>query len=269
MPELPEITVRAKEMKQALVGKTIIALEILQPKSLNMTKEAFTEQVLQARILDVMNRGKWIFIETSRGWLLINLGMGGEILIVKRPNLPKKYRLCFDFDDQSSLAINFWWFGYVHFVPIDELPKHNLTARLGPNPLYLTSCDLETIFKDSKKRLKMVLLDQTKMAGIGNAYVHDILFLARLHPLRKVETLNVEEIQRLVNGIHSGLQLSIAKGGAFYEVDIFGKVGGFTKDDILIGYREGEPCPRCQTIIEKIKTGGTSSFICPSCQPAP
>jgi formamidopyrimidine-DNA glycosylase len=268
MPELPEITARAKEMKKALVGKTIVAVEILQPKSLNMTREAFTEHVLQAKVKGVTNRGKWILVETSLGWILINLGMGGEILLVERPGLPRKYRICFDFNDQSSLVINFWWFGYVHFVPVDELPTHSMTASLGPNPLNLTARNLAAIFNGSKQRLKTMLLDQTKMAGIGNAYIHDILFLAQLHPLRRVDSLSAEEIERLVEGIHAGLQPSIDKGGAFYEVDIYGKGGGFSKDDILIGYREGEPCPRCQTKIEKIKTGGTSSFICPACQPA-
>jgi formamidopyrimidine-DNA glycosylase len=105
------------------------------------------------------------------------------------------------------------------------------------------------------------------MAGIGNAYIHDILFLAGLHPLRALATLSEDEVRRLAQAIQDGLVPSMKKGGAFYELNLYGKKGGFRKKDILIGYREGEPCPRCKTAIQKIKTGGTSSFVCPDCQP--
>ncbi len=104
------------------------------------------------------------------------------------------------------------------------------------------------------------------MAGIGNAYIHDILFLAKLHPLRLINTLSEEDLHRLYKGVHDGLEPALAKKGAFYEVDLFGNKGNFQMEDILVGYREGQPCPVCGTSIIKIKTGGTSSFICPACQ---
>ncbi|GAI26797.1 unnamed protein product, partial [marine sediment metagenome] len=78
MPELPEINVRAREMKQELVGKTITDIEVIQPKSLNIPEDQFINALLGTQILDVFPRGKWIFIETTQGWLLLNLGMGGE-----------------------------------------------------------------------------------------------------------------------------------------------------------------------------------------------
>ena len=114
--------------------------------------------------------------------------------------------------------------------------------------------------------MKALLLDQDVMAGIGNSYVHDILFLARLHPLRSAASLTPSEVAALASGIQDVLRPSIAKGGAFYEVDLHGGKGGLTMDDILIGYKEGQPCPACGAPIEKIKTGSTSSFICPRCQ---
>jgi formamidopyrimidine-DNA glycosylase len=144
MPELPEIIIFARQMKKELVGKTIGAIEVLQPKSLNVPEEEFVAGLTGAQITDVTPRGKWLFVETPQGWLLLSLGMGGEIL---------------------------------------------------------------------------------------------------------------------------RLQLSIDKGGAGYEMNLYGQKGGFTMENIFIGYREGEPCPACGTPIEKIKTGSTSSFICPRCQP--
>ena len=266
MPELPEITARARQMQESLVGKSITHIEVVQPKSLNVPEETFVEALTGAQIQNVTNHGKWLFVETTSGWLLINLGMGGEILLLTRDELPEKYRLVFDFDDGSSLSINFWWFGYAHYVPSGELESHQMTAKLGPNALDLTAEDLGQMLGGRRGRIKSFLLDQSKIAGIGNAYVHDILFLARLLPLRQINTLAEEDIERLASAIQDGLQPSVDKGGAYYEVNLYGEKGGFTGDDILIGYREGQPCPECGTEIIKIKTGSTSSFICPSCQ---
>ena len=267
MPELPEITLRASEMKRRLVGKTIAGIKVSQPKSLNVPKKNFIKALNGAKLLDVVNRGKWLFVETSKGWLLLNLGMGGEILLATHERLPEKWRLIFDFDDGSCLIVNFWWTGYAHYVPSGKLNTHAMTAKLGPNALDLTTKDLLAMFKGQRGRIKSFLLNQSKIAGIGNAYIHDILFMSRIHPLREVNTLTDAEIKGLAQAINDGLKLSIDKGGAFYELTLYGKKGGFTMDDILIGYKKGKPCPVCGTAIEKIKTGSTSSFICSNCQP--
>ena len=174
--------------------------------------------------------------------------------------------MVFDFDDGSCLSVNFWWFGYAHYVSEGELDGHKMTSDLGPNALDLTAEDLRAKIQGKKGRVKSFLLDQTQLAGIGNAYIHDILFLARLHPLRSLDSLSEQDITRLAQAIQDGLLPSLSKGGAFYEVGIYGKPGGFTGEEIIIGYREGKPCPECGSTIEKIKTGGTSSFICPNCQ---
>lgn len=268
MPELPEVASRAAEMKSALVGKTIAGFEILQPKCLNVPPEVFTQALTGGQIEDITHHGKWIFMQTGRGYLLLNMGMGGEILLIDRSKLPEKYRLIVDFEDATCLSINFWWFGYAHYTPSDQLDRHEMTARLGPNVLDLTESEFIRLMRGQRGRLKAVLLDQSRIAGIGNAYIHDILFLAGLHPLRAVNQLTEADFSRLWSGIQQGLRPSLELGGAFYELSLFGEKGGFTRDMILIGYREGEPCPRCGTPIEKIKTGSTTSFICPSCQPA-
>lgn len=267
MPELPEITILARQMRAELVGRTITNIEVLQPKCLNVPAEEFVEALRGARLLGVTQRGKWLFCETTRGFLLLNLGMGGEIRLVTQEALPEKRRLLFDFDDGSCLLINFWWFGYAHYVRPGELEGHAMTAKLGPNALEVTADGLRAMLRGRRGHVKSFLLDQSKIAGIGNAYIHDILFLARLHPLRTADTLTDAEVKALAEAIHRGLQPSIDRGGAFYEVDLYGQKGGFTMDDILVGYKEGKPCPSCGTPVEKIKTGSTSSFICPRCQP--
>ena len=267
MPETPEITSRAIEMNKELTGKTIQAFEVLQPKCLNVSPDELNQLLAQGVIESVTHHGKWIMVRTSRGWLLINLGMGGEILLVNRSQMPAKYRLVIDFTDQTCLTINFWWFGYVHFCALDSLSSHPMIAKLGPNVLDLNEEDFTSLIKPQKGKLKAFLLDQSRLAGIGNAYIHDILFLAKLHPNRVIAGLTEAEISALYQGIQNGLRPSLAKGGAFYEMNLYGQKGGFMMEDIIIGYRENSPCPQCGTPIQKIKTGSTSSFICPTCQP--
>jgi Formamidopyrimidine-DNA glycosylase len=267
MPEVPEIASRAAEMNQSLPGKQITAIEIGQPKCLNLPADEFSAALNGAVIGPVAYHGKWIQVETTQGWLLLNLGMGGEILLTDREHLPEKHRLIFDFSDSTCLSINFWWFGYAHYVPADQLGTHQLTAKLGPNVLSLSEAEFAERIRGQKGRVKAFLLDQTKVAGIGNAYIHDILFLAGLHPLRSIPSLSTDELHQLYTGIQSGLLPALKKGGAFYETNLYGQKGDFQMEDILIGYREGQPCPKCQTPIVKIKTGSTSSFICPHCQP--
>jgi formamidopyrimidine-DNA glycosylase len=267
MPELPEIANRAAEMRAELVGKTVSGVEILQPKMLNVSAEEFAAGIVGGAITEVTSRGKWIFVDTTAGWLLINEGMGGEIRLVTRSTLPAKWRLILDFADGSCLAINFWWFGYVHYVAHDRLQDHEMTSRLGPNILDLSPEDWRQLTARTRSAIKTLMLDQERAAGLGNAYVHDVLFLARLHPLRPSSSLADAEVAALHQAVRLGLQPSVDKGGAFYETGLHGAPGRFTMDDILVGYKEGKPCPRCGEPIVKIKTGGTSSFICPACQP--
>jgi formamidopyrimidine-DNA glycosylase len=267
VPELPEIVCRAREMDGALVGRTIRLIEVLQPKCLNVPVDAFHLGLAGAKILGVTHRGKWLLVETSQGHLLVNMGMGGEILLVDRGNLPEKWRVRFDLDEDQALAINFWWFGNTHYVGPGKLAEHAMTAKLGPNALDVSLDGFGELLVGRRGRIKSFLLDQAKIAGIGNAYVHDILFRAKLHPLRTIPTLSEREIDELHRAIHAELERSIEVGGAWYEVNLHGGRGGFTAGDLLVGYRDGKPCPECGATVEKIKTGSTSSFICPSCQP--
>ena len=269
MPELPEIHCRAREMNAALAGRRIESIEVLQAKCLNVPVDAFEKGLAGAKILGVTHRGKWLFAETSQGYLLINMGMGGELLLVKKDELPEKWRVRFDLDRGEALAINFWWFGNTHYVQPGELADHTMTAKLGPNALDLDLAEFTELLAGKRSRIKSFLLDQSKIAGIGNAYIHDILFRAKLHPLRTIPEMSEADVARLHDSIRTELRRSIEKGAAAYELNLHGGRGGFGADDLIIGYREGKPCPECGTAIDKIKTGSTSSFVCPSCQPAP
>lgn len=266
MPELPEIASRAREMQVELVGKKISSTEFKQPKCLNLPSGEFASALKNRKIVNSSNRGKWILLQLDKGWLCLNMGMGGEAILCDHNHLPIKYSTVINFSDSTCLAFHFWWFGYVHFSAEDPRISHPMISKLGPNILDVNLEDFQSAFAASRKNLKAVLLDQKVFAGLGNAYVHDILFFAKLHPLRQSSSLSTLETEKLFHAVHLGLQPSLEKGGAFYEKDLFGKPGRFTQDQIVIGYREGTPCPVCGTLITKIKTGSTSSFICQHCQ---
>ncbi len=267
MPELPEIVCRAREMNERLVGRSIQAIDVLQPKCLNVSPDAFRRALEGAEIRGVSHRGKWLVVETSSGHLLLNLGMGGEILLVASAELPVKWRVRFDLDRRQSLTVNFWWFGYAHYAAPGRLRDHAMLASLGPNALDVPLAEFHALLAPRRGAIKAFLLNQANLAGIGNAYIHDILFRARLHPLRAIPSLTAHEVAALHAAIHAELERSIALGAAAYEVGLDGKAGAFTAADLLVGYREGRPCPECGTSIEKTRTGSTASFLCPRCQP--
>ena len=267
MPELPEIASRAREMNKALAGKTIKKIEVLQPKCLNVSVKRFKNALEGAELLDTSYHGKWLFTRTSKGYLLINMGMGGELLLVDKKSMPEKWRVAFHFKDGTTLAVNFWWFGYTHYAAENRLGRHEMTSKLGPNAIDISLKEFRGLVEGRRGAVKSFLLNQERIAGIGNAYVHDILFMAGLHPLRKLDTLTDDEVEALWYGIQNGLGLSLKKRGAFYERDLRGRRGGFKMQDILIGYREGKPCPNCGGKIVKIRTGSTASFVCEKCQP--
>ncbi|HEX2979749.1 MAG TPA: DNA-formamidopyrimidine glycosylase family protein, partial [Anaerolineaceae bacterium] len=216
MPELPEIARLAGQMDRHLAGLTVARVETIQPKSLNLPPEDFERALCGATIRRADYRGKWIRVETTQGWLLINLGMGGELLLLDPERLPEKRRVVFYFTNGSCLSVNFWWFGYVHYAPVDALDQHEMLARLGPNVLEVSLEEFRERIAAARGKLKAFLLDQSNLAGIGNAYIHDILFFAGLHPQRRLESLQAEDFEALARGIHDGLAPSLQKGGAFY-----------------------------------------------------
>jgi formamidopyrimidine-DNA glycosylase len=265
MPELPEIHVFARDMQGALTGRTISSIEVLQPKCLNVPVEAFEAALVGAGIRQVTAHGKWLQVETTQGWLLLNLGMGGEILLARRDRLPEKYRLIFDFEDGDCLAINFWWFGSVHYV--NSLTDHPQVSTLGPDFMSLTLDDFRELLRGRRGGIKSFLLNQKRMAGIGNVYGQDPLFKAGIHPLRSIGSLSEEEIETLWRALRETLQESIDHGGSHWEQNLHGEHGRWDSSFFMVAYREGQPCPTCGMAVEKIKTGSTSTHICPRCQP--
>jgi formamidopyrimidine-DNA glycosylase len=270
MPELPEITVISRQINKEIRGKRIQEIEAKQPKNLNMPVAKFVKTAKSKVVTNVSSKGKWIFIKLDPAYyMLINRGMNADLLYFT-PNQkpPEKHQFKLAFSDKTGFTIQFQWFGYIHIVPEKELTKHKLTGRLGISPTdeEFTLERFRKLLANRKARIKNFLLNQKNIAGIGNVYIQDILFKAKLHPNRKTSTLSHKETTNLYNAIQTILNHSIQLGGLAYEKDFYGQKGKLTINEFLVGYKTGKPCPTCKTSIIKIKTGSTSSYICPKCQ---
>ncbi len=267
MPELPEIVVISRQMERTLKGKTVAEVSIFQHKMLNRPVSDFKKILPQKTVVSVTPFGKWIVVQCSEEYrLLINLGMGGEMIyFTDKESLPQNTRAIVEFSDGSGFFVTLWWFGYFHLVGKNE--SHPMTETLGPDPLSLSETDFFRLLENRKGQIKPFLLNQKNIRGIGNYYIQEILYRARLHPLRPIPTLTKEEKLRLHQAIQSVLQEAIALGASDYEKNFFGQTGGFGLSHMRIAYRENAFCPCCGTKVEKIPTGTTSQFICPQCQP--
>jgi formamidopyrimidine-DNA glycosylase len=272
LPELPELVVLSAQMRRDVLEKEIGTVEVFQPKNLNIPVEEFIKKTVGQKIVSVKARGKWLFLELSADlFLLINLGMGGDLLYFgSGRELPEKYKFKLGFTDGSGFTINCWWFGYIHLVDVEGIENHKMTGELGLSPLdgSFTLTYFQGLLKGRTARVKSFLLNQRRVAGIGNVYVQDILFKAGLHPNRQINTLTDREVTDLYTSMRDVLHRSVVLGGLAYERDFYGKKGGFSGDEFLVGYKTGKPCPICSTPIEKIRTGSTASYICPRCQKA-
>jgi formamidopyrimidine-DNA glycosylase len=270
MPELPEIAVIARQMNKETAGKRIADIDARQPKNLNMPVKEFVKTAKGKTVNSVSSKGKWIFVKLDRAYyMLINRGMNADLLyFTPNQKLPEKYQFKLTFADKTGFTIQFQWFGYIHLVSEKNLNKHKLTAKLGTSPIdkEFTLERFRELLAHKKGGIKSFLIDQKNLAGIGNVYIQDILFQAKLHPNQKIPTLSEEEISGLYNAIRDVLNRSIKLGGLAYEKDFYGQNGKLTINEFLVGYKTGKPCPTCKTPIEKIKTGSTSSYICPKCQ---
>jgi len=270
MAELPEIAKLAGQMRDTLCGKTVHAVNLLQEKCANIPALEFQKRIEGAQVIDIRNKGKWIITALSKGEnILLSLGMGADLLYYQNPsNLPDKYQVEILFTDSSGYTVRFWWFGKFLLVSDRDLASEPNTKDIALDPFdeQFTLDYFTSLMKGKKTQIKAFLMNQKNIGGIGNMYMHDILFKARLHPQKKISDMKGEEIALLYKSITEILNLSRLKGSFAYESDFFGQKGGYTMDYFLVGYKESQPCPVCGENIISLKTGSTATFVCPVCQ---
>ena len=278
MPELPEVETVMRGLRQRLEGRTIVHAVAHRPDLRWPLPEGLQKRLTGARVTGFRRRGKYILMRLAGGdSVLLHLGMSGRIVLTPlRPNQPTPHEhLVLETDDGWRLGfVDPRRFGSVDLVPTPREDAHKLLAELGPEPLdpAFTASRLSAALTGRRTPIKAALLDQKVVAGLGNIYVCEALFRARLSPLRSARTVPGVRAERLMPAIKDTLREAIAAGGSSLRdyVQPDGELGYFQKAWKVYG-REGEACERCPGRpacpgIRRITQSGRSTFYCPRTQ---
>lgn len=278
MPELPEVETIRAQLADRVPGRTIVRVEVLDPRLTSPEDPAdFAEAVAGRRIDAVGRRGKYLLLELDTGdALAVHLRMTGRLHWQAGPALAEErfLRARFHLDDASSLTFgDMRRFGRAWIVSGTPREREEYwRGRVGVEPLSprFTARLLGELLEGRRGPLKPALLNQALVAGLGNMYVDEALFQARLHPLRAAGSLDDDELRRLHRAIRDRLAAAVAAGGASIDTyrDSLGERGSM-QDLLRVHLHAGEPCPRCRTTIVKTRVGQRGTYWCPRCQPEP
>jgi formamidopyrimidine-DNA glycosylase len=267
MPELPEVETTVRGLAQVLRGRRIERVEVRRPDLRRAFPEDLGQRLTGARIADLRRRAKFGLIDTDRGdTLVFHLGMSGRWRI-DPTEIEKHDHLLLTTEEGRVLALNDpRRFGSVDLVRTRDVEKFEPLAALGPEPLDLDARALLRRLAGRQAPIKLLLLDQRIVAGLGNIYVCEALHRARINPNTAGGKVSLERLRRLVPAIHDVLAEAIAAGGStlrdFASPD--GELGYFSKG-FAVYDREGAACA-CGGIVKRVPQGGRSTFYCPRCQ---
>lgn len=287
MPELPEVETVRRGLQSLIVGKKVASAYTDNAKSFPNAPADVQRFLMGASVVAVRRRAKVLLIDLSSGYsLMIHLKMTGQLVYVDdharfgagHPNaslvqsLPdKSTRVTLTFADGSYLYFNDQRkFGWMKLLPTIEIPNINFMQKVGPEPLeadFTAEEFTQRFTRRAKTSIKAALLDQTVVAGVGNIYADESLWGAKIHPLRRVETITPAEFKKLYTELRVVMSLAIEKGGSTDKnyVNAEGKQGSYM-NFARVFRREGQACPRCGTTIVKFKVTGRGTHICPHCQ---
>lgn len=286
MPELPEVETVRCGLSRLIVGKQIMSVECLCEKSLPVATSDVRVFINQATIKQVRRRAKMLIIDLDNDYsLLIHLKMTGQMVYRGDENwggghpndsflnsLPdRSTRVVLNLSGDNKLFFNdqrkFGWIKLYPTSQIDELPT---IVKLGPEPLVSDPWPefLRRIRRHQSMSIKPAILDQTTIAGVGNIYADESLWLAKIHPQTKVASLTDNDLKRLLDGIIQSMTESLSAGGSTARnyVKADGSRGDYLEKFAAVYKRNDQQCKRCGHDIAKIKVAGRGSHYCPYCQ---
>lgn len=267
MPELPEVETTRLGLDKTVLNKEIQNIEVFDPRVVRNQSIKELKSILNGHQFVQSHRlGKYLALETDhRKFLLVHLRMTGQ-LIYGCPNDKSRLRISFkgehvlDFVDQRRFG-EIWCY--------DDWMHHSGVKKLGPDPFcpgFSESWFVKAL-AEKKTKIKALLLDQEFVAGLGNIYVNEALFQAKIHPERAANTISSNKAKKLYSAIYTILEKAIACGGSSIRnyVNISGSLGSFQLTYSVYG-RQGQPCPSCQNILIHQKIAGRGTVYCPRCQ---
>jgi len=266
VPELPEVETIRLQLKQFISGLFISKITIYKEKSF----QGNPKQMEGATIKDLKRFAKVLIFETDKGnSLAVHLKMTGQLIYKKqqdKSSLPDKHtRVFFQFKDGSRLFFNdvrrFGWMRIIKNIK-------EITYNFGPDPFKLTAAEFEIILSKSAKPIKLLLMDQEKIAGIGNIYANEALFTAKINPRTKANKLSKKKADKILAAVKDVLGKGIKFGGASDNnyLNAYGEKGEM-QDHFMVYGRKDENCLNdCHGRIKRIILGGRGTFFCPECQ---
>jgi formamidopyrimidine-DNA glycosylase len=275
MPELPEVETIRRELRPHVINKKIISVKILRPDVIGYPSlEKFQKGVINKTIINLIRKGKYLIFQfNDNNEMIIHLRLSGQLLVrnTNQSTSPKFERIRFNLSGKKTLSfVEPRVLGRAYLVPKDEYPAI-LTGlkELGLEPID-KKFNFEYLYaklKGRKAPIKNLLLDQSIAAGVGNIYSDEALFLAKIHPLRRANTLKKNEIKRLTKTLREVIKVGIKSKGTtvsdYLRPD--GSEGSYQFRSYIFN-REGEPCRVCKTTIEFAKIGNRRTRFCPKCQ---
>lgn len=284
MPELPEVETIRLQLEKYLVGHGIESVEVRNERIFTGDKN----RILGARVINTRRFGKALVIDLDNGFsILAHVKMTGQF-IYQGPNLkprplskkvtggvPGKHtHVIFTLDNDGKLYYNdMRQFGWIKVEPTDQVENEKFISSLGPE--FFKDLDLATfrnILSKTRRSIKVLLMDQSKMAGVGNIYANDALWDAKINPKRPANAINYEESEMLFNSIEKVLKKGLETGGASENAFVTpnGSEGDY-QNHSLVYAKQGQKCSRsaCRqkgAKIEKFTLGGRGTFWCPACQ---
>lgn len=272
MPELPEVEVTRRGIAFVL-EKAVIEDVFFSDKKLREPFSKDLKNLCNSKVTEVLRRGKYIIIKTSKGSILLHLGMSGHLRVALDSELLGKHdHFKLTLNNGHSIVLNDTRrFGLVKFFPpdLDPICDDEHVKKLGPEPFSdeFNADYLLNSLKNRKLSIKQAIMDGAIVVGVGNIYASEILFSTHISPLRQANSITYEECKLIVESTKSILKKAISKGGTtirdFEGAD--GKMGYFVQDLLVYGH-EGELCRNCGGTIKKIIQGQRSTYFCPCCQ---
>lgn len=272
MPELPEVETVKEALKHKILGKKIKDVKIYYSKIIEYpTNDEFIKKLIGETIIDIKRRGKWLMFETTNYYLLSHLRMEGKYNYKKLGDeLNKHEHVEFIFSDDTSLRYqDTRKFGRMYLYDKKEALEKPPLNELGLEPWdkELTTSYLKEQYKNKKKEIKSVLLDQSIITGIGNIYADEILFLSRINPYKKASSLKEKDLNNIIENTKKVLEAAIKDGGTTIKSYTSEEgVHGRFQQNLFVHQRKGEECKECGNTIEKVVIGGRGTYYCKRCQ---
>jgi formamidopyrimidine-DNA glycosylase len=274
VPELPEVETIRRHLAPHVEGRRLDALEVTDPRWCRPLAPAELAAAVEGRTIERLGRrGKYLVLELADDvFLLMHLRMTGTLLL-DPPEVPAHSRVRFRLDDGHELRfVDPRRFGTGELAVGRDGLEDFFATRLGVEPLdaAFTTTHLRLLARGARAPIKAFLLDQKRIAGVGNIYADEALFRAGIHPLRPAGKLKGAQLDALRDAVVAALEAGIAAKGATIDDfrDPYGVAGSF-QDQFLVHLREGEPCPRCGTTVVKLRAAGRGTYVCPGCQRSP